>query len=83
MLGAPSPQGNVPALTTPTRRGPPGVLATIGPPLSPVQVVAIPVADAHVPYLQDVAARLRAEGVRVEVDASDAPGAAVDREDLA
>jgi threonyl-tRNA synthetase len=39
--------------------------------LAPVQVVAIPVADAHVPYLQDVAARLRAEGIRVEVDASD------------
>ena len=39
MLGAPRPQGNVPALTTPTRRGPPGVSATIGPPLSPMQVV--------------------------------------------
>jgi threonyl-tRNA synthetase len=39
--------------------------------LAPVQVVAIPVADAHVDYLQDVAARLRAEGVRVEVDTAD------------
>ena len=39
--------------------------------LAPVQAVGIPVADEHVPYLQDVAARLRAAGVRVEVDASD------------
>jgi threonyl-tRNA synthetase len=39
--------------------------------LAPVQVVAIPVADAHAEYLQDVAARLRAEGVRVEVDTAD------------
>ncbi|MBA3618283.1 MAG: threonine--tRNA ligase, partial [Acidothermales bacterium] len=39
--------------------------------LAPVQVVGIPVTDAHVPYLQDVAAKLRAHGVRVEVDASD------------
>jgi threonyl-tRNA synthetase len=39
--------------------------------LAPVQVVAIPVADAHVPYLQDVAAQLRAQGIRVELDASD------------
>ncbi|WP_304451191.1 threonine--tRNA ligase [Nocardiopsis sp. YSL2] len=39
--------------------------------LSPVQAVGIPIADEHVPYLQEVAARLRAEGVRVEVDASD------------
>jgi threonyl-tRNA synthetase len=39
--------------------------------LAPVQVVAIPVADAHAPYLQDVAAQLRAQGIRVEVDASD------------
>jgi threonyl-tRNA synthetase len=39
--------------------------------LAPVQVVAIPVADVHVDYLQDVSARLRAEGVRVEVDVSD------------
>ncbi|GLX09138.1 threonine--tRNA ligase [Microbispora sp. NBRC 16548] len=39
--------------------------------LAPVQVVGIPIADAHVPYLQDVAKRLREEGIRVEVDESD------------
>jgi threonyl-tRNA synthetase len=39
--------------------------------LAPVQAVGIPVADEHVPYLQDVAAKLRAAGIRVEVDASD------------
>ncbi|MFC5382479.1 threonine--tRNA ligase [Aquipuribacter nitratireducens] len=39
--------------------------------LAPVQVVGIPVSDAHVDYLEDVAHRLRAEGIRVEVDASD------------
>jgi threonyl-tRNA synthetase len=39
--------------------------------LAPVQVVGIPIADAHVPYLDDVAARLREQGIRVEVDASD------------
>ena len=39
--------------------------------LAPVQVVGIPVADEHVPYLREVAADLRAAGVRVEVDASD------------
>jgi threonyl-tRNA synthetase len=39
--------------------------------LAPVQVVGIPVADAHVEYLQDVAAMLRAEGIRVEVDTAD------------
>jgi threonyl-tRNA synthetase len=39
--------------------------------LAPVQVVGIPVADAHVGYLDDVATRLREHGVRVEVDASD------------
>ncbi|OBI44368.1 threonine--tRNA ligase [Mycobacterium kyorinense] len=39
--------------------------------LAPVQVVGIPVADGHVPYLEDVAAQLRSKGVRVEVDASD------------
>jgi threonyl-tRNA synthetase len=36
--------------------------------LAPVQVVGIPIADAHVPYLQKVAARLREHGIRVEVD---------------
>ena len=39
--------------------------------LAPVQATAIPITDAHVPYLQDVAAKLRAQGIRVEVDASD------------
>ncbi|MEE2036856.1 threonine--tRNA ligase [Nocardiopsis sp. CT-R113] len=39
--------------------------------LAPVQAVGIPIADEHVPYLQEVAAKLRAEGIRVEVDASD------------
>src|SRR5579859_660646 len=39
--------------------------------LAPVQVTGIPIADAHVPYLEQVAARLREHGIRVEVDASD------------
>ncbi len=39
--------------------------------LAPVQVVGIPVAEAHVPYLAQVAERLRDQGIRVEVDASD------------
>jgi threonyl-tRNA synthetase len=39
--------------------------------LAPVQVVGIPVADAFVPYLEDVAAQLKSRGVRVEVDSSD------------
>jgi threonyl-tRNA synthetase len=39
--------------------------------LAPVQVVGIPVADAHAAYLEDVAAQLKARGVRVEVDTSD------------
>jgi threonyl-tRNA synthetase len=39
--------------------------------LAPVQVVGIPVADHHVPYLEDVAAQLKSRGVRVEVDSSD------------
>jgi threonyl-tRNA synthetase len=39
--------------------------------LAPVQVVGIPVAAEHVPYLDEVAARLRAAGIRVEVDDSD------------
>ncbi len=39
--------------------------------LAPVQVVGIPVTDEHVDHLQAVAARLRAQGVRVQVDASD------------
>jgi threonyl-tRNA synthetase len=39
--------------------------------LAPVQVTGIPIADAHAPYLEDVAARLRERGVRVEVDTGD------------
>jgi threonyl-tRNA synthetase len=39
--------------------------------LAPVQVVGIPISDAHVGYLQEVATRLREHGVRVEVDTSD------------
>jgi threonyl-tRNA synthetase len=39
--------------------------------LAPVQVICIPIADEHVPYLQDVADRLRAQGIRVDVDAAD------------
>jgi threonyl-tRNA synthetase len=39
--------------------------------LAPVQVTAIPITDAHVPYLREVEAKLRAQGIRVEVDASD------------
>ena len=39
--------------------------------LAPVQVVGIPVADAHVEYLEDVAKQLKSHGIRVEVDASD------------
>ena len=38
--------------------------------LSPVQVVGIPIGDAHVPYLTDVAVQLGARGIRVEVDDS-------------
>ena len=39
--------------------------------LAPVQVTGIPISDVHVPYLEDVAARLRERGIRVEVDAAD------------
>ncbi|MGI5163048.1 threonine--tRNA ligase [Spirillospora sp. CA-253888] len=38
--------------------------------LAPVQVVGIPIGDAHVPHLEAVAARLKERGIRVEVDAS-------------
>lgn len=37
--------------------------------LAPVQAVLIPIADRHVAYAEDVAGRLRAAGLRVEVDA--------------
>ena len=39
--------------------------------LAPVQAIAIPVSNGQVGYLNDVAAKLRAAGVRVEVDDSD------------
>ncbi|MFJ8893932.1 threonine--tRNA ligase [Leifsonia sp. NPDC102414] len=39
--------------------------------LSPVQVVGIPVADQFGPFLDDFVSRLRARGVRAEVDHSD------------
>ncbi|MBW8765844.1 MAG: threonine--tRNA ligase [Geodermatophilales bacterium] len=39
--------------------------------LAPVQVIGIPVTDEQVPYLRDVALKLRARGIRVEVDDSD------------
>ncbi|HEY0619606.1 MAG TPA: threonine--tRNA ligase [Kribbella sp.] len=39
--------------------------------LAPVQVIGIPITDGHVDYLYDVAAQLKAQGIRVEVDASD------------
>jgi threonyl-tRNA synthetase len=39
--------------------------------LAPVQVVGIPITDEHVPHLEEVAARLAARGIRVEVDRSD------------
>lgn len=38
--------------------------------LSPVQAVGIPIGDAHVAHLDQVAARLRERGIRVEVDSS-------------
>jgi threonyl-tRNA synthetase len=37
--------------------------------LAPTQAVVIPIADRHVPYANEVAAALRAEKLRVEVDA--------------
>jgi len=39
--------------------------------LAPVQVVGIPISDAHVPYLAKLAAQLREEGIRVDIDDSD------------
>ncbi len=39
--------------------------------LAPVQVTGIPITDAHVGYLRDIAERLRSRGIRVEVDTSD------------
>ncbi len=37
--------------------------------LAPVQVMMVPIADRHVAYAKEVAAELRAAGMRVEVDA--------------
>jgi threonyl-tRNA synthetase len=46
--------------------------------LSPVQAVVIPIVDRHVPYAESVAQRLRAVGLRVEVDdSSDRMGAKI------
>ncbi|MFU8947963.1 threonine--tRNA ligase [Mycetocola zhadangensis] len=39
--------------------------------LSPVQAIGIPVADEYAPYLDEIAAKLKARGVRVQVDHSD------------
>ncbi|WP_232797149.1 threonine--tRNA ligase [Blastococcus atacamensis] len=39
--------------------------------LAPVQAVGIPVTDEQVPYLCDVALKLKARGLRVEIDDSD------------
>jgi threonyl-tRNA synthetase len=39
--------------------------------LAPVQVQGIPIAERHVDYLYDVAKRMQAAGLRVEVDESD------------
>ncbi len=39
--------------------------------LSPVQVVGIPIAEAHVSYLSGVAAAMRERGIRAEVDDGD------------
>ena len=38
--------------------------------LAPVQVTGIPISDAHVEYLEEIAARLSAKRIRVEVDDS-------------
>jgi threonyl-tRNA synthetase len=39
--------------------------------LAPVQVVGIPVADDHIPYLNGLATQLKMHGIRAEVDTSD------------
>jgi threonyl-tRNA synthetase len=39
--------------------------------LAPVQVLAVPVAEPFEPYLDEVVAQLRAQGIRAEVDRSD------------
>ncbi len=40
--------------------------------LSPVQIVVIPVADRHAGYARDVASKMKASGLRVEIDDSQA-----------
>ena len=37
--------------------------------LAPIQVMLIPVSDRHIAYAKEVAAQLKAAGLRVEVDA--------------
>ncbi len=37
--------------------------------LAPLQVVLVPIADRHLEYAEQVAARLKQEGLRVSVDA--------------
>ncbi len=39
--------------------------------LAPVQVIGIPITDEHNAYLEQVAARLQARGIRVDIDTSD------------
>ena len=39
--------------------------------LAPVQVMAIPVADAFAPYLQEITNKMRGLGIRAEIDLSD------------
>ncbi|GAB3427626.1 threonine--tRNA ligase [Flindersiella endophytica] len=39
--------------------------------LAPVQVVAIPIAERHEEYLEDIARQARQRGIRIEVDRSD------------
>ena len=39
--------------------------------LAPVQVRAIPVADAFIPYLEKVVSEMRKAGVRIDIDSSD------------
>ena len=52
--------------------------------LAPLQVVVVPVADAFNPYADEVAAALAAQGIRAEVDNSDAKmGAKIRKHQLA
>lgn len=39
--------------------------------LAPVQVVGIPISDAHADYLEGIAEQMRSHGIRIEVDSSD------------